>query len=249
MVVFLLNYTKRSKEDINLYDMKRFTLGVFDVDGTLIPWERHVNIWDIIIPLLGLEKYNNILMGRFKRNELSYIEWHEKLFLQIKKHGNVKDIICRNILEQIPNLDQTRRFLKVTSQMFKYKAILSGSLDLVLTLSKIDFDLFQRISIHSIKFNCDGILNSWEINPFSDGLDKFYGLCEICDSLGVDLSDTFYIGDGSNDLVIINELHKAGGKGFALPPLSNSELLKIPDSQRGNNLADAEIFLSNTCHN
>ncbi len=228
---------------VHNFKKKSPKLAVFDIDGTLIPWHGHTYIWDFLIHDFGLEKWNSYYFNAFKHKQISYTGWHEKLFTKFKKIGINKEMFKKSIISVLPEMTQIIEFLEKISVHFKHMAILSGSLALALEIGQIPLSLFDAIYINKIQFDECGKISSWEINPYGGHDKKFEGLIAICKKNHVDLKQTIYIGDGLNDLYVINNLYKSGGIGYALPPLSKSNELLTPMSMRGKDIFNVETFL------
>jgi len=221
-------------------------LAVFDIDGTLISWPEHQYIWEFLLHDLGLTDWNKTCIVAYRKKKISYAEWHEVLFSKMKKINVTKELLYSSIVKALPNaqdMEAVQNFLYRMSKRFEFLAVLSGGLVFSLELASISLSLFNVLYAHSLIFDNEGILKDWKINPYGSDVGKFYGLVNICQSLNVGLNDTLYIGDGLNDLQIINKLCQHRGIGFSIPPLSKSDQLLSNQNFRGNNLFDVERIL------
>lgn len=61
----------------------------------------------------------------------------------------------------------------------------------------------------------DGVITGDVVEPIRDGMSKRQTLELACRELGIDKADCLAIGDGANDLPMINACHEAGGFGVA----------------------------------
>ncbi len=209
-------------------------LAVFDIDGTLIKWKNEIYIWKIITDYLSIDTYNDILVSKYKRKKISYKEWHLLLFQEIQNHENFNFYWFEKLVSKNINNDfnKTNDLLCKVAKKINHLAVLSGSIANTLEICKINTFYFEKIVAHKFIFEEDGRLKNWQINPYGSDSFKINGLKELCNFYSVNISEILYIGDGHNDLELINYLHKNGGLGLALPPLTKNNELLIPEDHK-----------------
>lgn len=216
---------------------------VLDIDGTLLKWKNSDYIWEFIF---GKEKINYIninLFENFQRNIITYKDWHLELFSTLKKSKINSDFFKKMITENLDINSPSVGIIEKVTSCFTYKAILSGSLEFSLDMSGIDKSIFDLILAHKIHFNNKGHIKAFEINEFGTGNGKVRGLEYLSNFFQVNYNEIMYVGDGLNDLEIINRLNELGGIGLALPPLALKPKLLINPQKRLESFGQISTYL------
>jgi phosphoserine phosphatase len=210
---------------------KKYQLICFDVDGTLIADNEGHGYWNTLHHVIegeeGIRK-NNERLKLFLEKKITYKEWVELDFLGFKEHGLTKDDFIRAANIHKLSLHAREVILELKRKGYKL-AIISGGIDILVDTLFPDHP-FDDMFINKIFFSKDGTVSGWE-NTAYDGGSKHQALISICHRENIDLAHTVFIGDGENDIDILEE----AGLGIAFCPKSDKVrqaadvIVEVPD--------------------
>ncbi len=176
-----------------------FPLVIFDVDGTLV--DDTVFVWETLHrhfgsdPVAIREAMDGYLAGR-----ISYAQWFEHDIHFLKKGGATRDTIDE-ALTGMRLMEGARETLDALVAAGVTVAVISGSLDLVLTRFFGQDLPFSDVFINRIGFDAEGRIASWTPTPF-DMDHKAEGLLELSRRHGVPPERIAFVGDNFNDVSI-----------------------------------------------
>ena len=192
----------------------------FDVDGTLINIEDYV--WIILNNRYNFIEQDKMLYNKHIKGEITYQEWVNIDFAQYINEGvNFKEL--RKIFSKYKPFEGVKETLiKIRKKGYK-TVVLSGALDILLTINNLE-SYFDHVLINKIIFNSNGEITNVKGTPYD--IDKrIDGLKHLCELENISLENTFYIGDGDNDIPMSIFMKKNGGTFIAFNPKSE-ELIK-----------------------
>lgn len=205
---FLFNLLQCSMPNIKLI--------CFDMDDTLI----HQNSWYKLNLALGVTHEEDTQMyNAYATGELSYENWTKSLFALYQKHGKANKAYIKNILSDFiinPEAYEVINYLKGKGYNL---AIISGSFDILVDLVANELGILNQKGNTSLIYDENGILI--DIKTYGDeGSAKLRHLKQICENIGVSVTECACVGDGANDL----EMFKATGYGVTFPdsPIKDS---------------------------
>ncbi len=183
--------------------MKKYSLVIFDLDGTII--NDTVYIWQTLHdyfntdPVQRRQAHQDYLSGR-----INYAQWagNDLVLLQDKRAGK-KDISALfQTLSLVPNARDTLYSLKRKQYRL---AIISGSVDLALYTALPEADtLFDDIFINKLCFDNNDLLEN--IVPTSFDMEhKAAGLHFLVNKYNVSTDEVVFVGDNENDIHIARE--------------------------------------------
>jgi phosphoserine phosphatase len=181
---------------------KNFDLIGFDVDGTLVRHPTGRVIWEVLnLRYGGSEEINRDRYDSYHRGDLAYDKWVELDIGGWQAAGATRDEILESVdeFELVGGAWETVHELK--KRGFKL-AVISGTLDILLDHLFPDHP-FDEVYTNKIFFNGDGTVESWRATPF-DGHGKPRALRDIAERHGVPLSRSAFVGDGENDVPLLD---------------------------------------------
>ena len=175
---------------------RSYDLVCFDLDGTLI--QGTIFIWQTLHDAFRTDrKLRQQAKEDFHAGRISYQAWfdHDLVLLREAKATRTGMIDALQGVHATPGASEVLDTLR--GQGVKL-AILSGSLDLVLT-HFYDGALFDEVLINRIRFDENDLLEGGTHTPY-DVDHKGDGLLEIGRRTGVDVSRIAFVGDNYNDV-------------------------------------------------
>jgi HAD superfamily phosphoserine phosphatase-like hydrolase len=196
----------------------KYRLVCFDIDGTLVADYKGGNYWVTLHRLFEGEQQglltNEQRHALFRAGKLSYREWVDLDLGSFQALGKTKQefIAATKRHRLFPGAKETIHELKRRGH---HLALISGSLMILIETLFPDHP-FDDISTNHIYFNKDGLVKGWRTTVFDQGT-KHTVMHEICRREGIPLSQTVFVGDGENDIDILQE----AGLGIAFCPKSD----------------------------
>jgi len=195
----------------------KYKLVCFDIDGTLVEDYMGGNYWMTLHRVFEGEeegmRINDGRRARFHSGEIDYKKWVDLDVSSFKMLGKRK-----GDFEDATRLH--RLFLGAKETILELKArgyhlaLISGSLSILIETLFPDHP-FDDIFTNEIYFNADGTVRSWKATVFDHG-SKHKAMHEICKREKIPLSQAVFVGDGENDIDILEE----AGLGIAFCPKS-----------------------------
>jgi len=177
-------------------------LAVFDMDSTLIQCE----VIDELATRAGVGEQVAAITERAMRGELDFSQsFSERL-------GLLRNLDARTAVEiaqDLPYTDGARELMNTLRARGVRTVIISGGFNLFAdhVATELGMDEYFANNLESV----DGLLTGVAIPPIVNAEYKEAKLREIADSMGIALSHTLAVGDGANDLKMLN----AAGIGVA----------------------------------
>ena len=217
----------------------KYKLVAFDFDGPLL---QSINpgfgdafhySWKEIWKFLGYDdKIRRELYYKHKNNPISYSyqEWCDdcaNYFIQKKLHKNhIKEIILKEKLKLPDGLSTTLKCLKNAGL---HLAIISGGINTFFdeTYDNEHKSMFTKYFFNTFEYNSEGFLKGIKAyqNKESDFIGKVEALKEVCKIVGCDISQTVFVGEGTNDI----DAAKSAGLSIAYPPTATQDFKDIAD--------------------
>ena len=177
--------------------MSEYEVVCFDLDGTLV--QGTVFIWNSLHDHFKTDSARRVLARQaFFEGRISYREWFEHDLELLDERGATRQTMEAMFAEKIVPTNGAQTTLDRLKEAGKKIAVLSGSLDLVLT-TFFDESLFDVVFLNRIFFDETGRIAGGRHTPFD--LDrKAHGIEEITRRLQVPLERCAFVGDNYNDL-------------------------------------------------
>ncbi len=178
--------------------MNDIQLICFDLDKTLIDQSS----WYKLNLALGItHEQDQAMVDAYLRNEFNYVEWTKKILQFYKKSDKANRTDMRAILSDyqfVPGAVETVTYLQAKG----YKvALISGSVDMMVNLAASDLNVDFAEACNTLVFDEAGRLTDL-IPCVSDISAKLDYLQNICDRLGIDITQCACVGDGDNDVAL-----------------------------------------------
>lgn len=167
----------------------------FDMDSTLIQAE----VIDELAERAGVGEEVKAITESAMQGEIDFQESFKK---RMKLLEGLKEEVLKDIAENLPITKGARRLID-TLHYYGYKtAILSGGFTYFghYLQEKLDIDFVYANELE-IK---DGVLTGGYLGDIVDGHKKAEYLQSLADDMGIDIEQTIAIGDGANDLQMLN---------------------------------------------
>ncbi len=194
----------------------KYKLVCFDIDGTLISDDRQ-NYWGTLHQEIeGEEEGTRIeekFHAAFKAGEITYKDWVDSDIRGFQKAGATKEEFLRAARRHTLHPGAREAVHELKRRGYKL-AVISGSLNVLIETLFPDHP-FDDIFTNLISFDEDGRIASWRDTVFDQG-GKHKALHAICKREGIPLAETVFVGDGENDIDILQE----AGLGIAFCPKS-----------------------------
>ncbi|MDO6737285.1 phosphoserine phosphatase SerB [Wenyingzhuangia sp. 2_MG-2023] len=188
-----LNVDLSFQED-NIYRRNR-RLVCFDMDSTLIQAE----VIDKLAELAGVGKEVSAITESAMRGEIDFNTSFKKRMAMLE--GLSEDVL-RNVAENLPITKGAHRLFKALKYYGFKTAILSGG------FTYFAHYLQQELGIDYVHANQleikDGALTGGYLGEIVDGNKKAEYLKAIAEKEGIHLNQTIAVGDGANDLAMLN---------------------------------------------
>ena len=181
-------------QEDNIYRRNR-RLVCFDMDSTLIQTE----VIDELAELAGVGKQVKAITESAMQGEIDFNESFKKRMKLLK--GLSEDVL-QNVATNLPITKGARRLIDTLNSYGFKTAILSGG------FTYFGHYLQKELGIDYVYANQleikDGKLTGNYIGDIVDGNKKAEFLKEIAQKEGIDISQTIAVGDGANDLPMLN---------------------------------------------
>ncbi len=175
---------------------------VMDVDSTLIQGE----VIEMLAAHAGYEPQVSAITAAAMRGELDF---EESLRARVRLLGGLDATALDRVYDDIVITPGARTMVRILRRLGYRFAIVSGG------FSQITDRLAADLGIHFARANeleiVDGRLTGEIVGPVVDRAGKAQALREFAESVGVTVGSTIAIGDGANDLDMLN----AAGLGIA----------------------------------
>ena len=187
-------------------------LAVFDMDSTLIQCE----VIDELATRAGVGEQVAAITERAMRGELDFREsFSERLGLL----RNLDAAMAAEIAKNLPYTDGVRELMITLRARGIRTVIVSGGFSLFADHVATELGMDEYFA-NTLQVS-DGVLTGIAIPPIVDAEYKEAKLREIADSMGITLRQTLAVGDGANDLKMLNA---AGiGVAFRAKPVVRSQ--------------------------
>jgi len=181
-------------QEDNIFRRNR-RLVCFDMDSTLIQTE----VIDELAELAGVGAEVKAITESAMLGEIDFNESFKKRMLLLK--GLSEDVL-QEVAERLPITKGARRLIDTLHSYGFKTAILSGGFTYFghYLQKKLDIDYVYANQLE-IK---DGVLTGGYLGDIVDGNKKAEYLKEIAAKEGIDISQTIAVGDGANDLQMLN---------------------------------------------
>jgi phosphoserine phosphatase len=181
-------------QEDNIFRRNR-RLVCFDMDSTLIQTE----VIDELAELAGVGEEVKAITESAMQGE---IEFNESFERRMKLLKGLREDVLQEVAERLPITKGARRLIDTLHSYGFKTAILSGGFTYFghYLQKKLDIDYVYANQLE-IK---DGALTGGYLGDIVDGNKKAEYLMEIADKEGIDIGQTIAVGDGANDLQMLN---------------------------------------------
>ncbi|WP_235989283.1 phosphoserine phosphatase SerB [Psychroserpens algicola] len=181
-------------QEDNIYRRNR-RLVCFDMDSTLIQTE----VIDELAELAGVGEEVKAITESAMQGEIDFNESFEKRMKLLK---GLKEEVLRDVAVNLPITKGAKRLIDTLKSYGFKTAILSGG------FTYFGHYLQKELGMDYVYANQleikDGVLTGGYIGDIVDGNKKAEYLKEIAKMEGIDISQTIAVGDGANDLPMLN---------------------------------------------
>lgn len=176
-----------------------FPLVIFDVDGTLV--DDTVFVWETLHRHFGSDPVAiRAAMEDYLAGRISYADWFAHDIHTLKKGGATRATIDQ-ALTGMRLMDGALETIAALTAAGARVAVISGSLDLVLTRFFGEQLPFSDVFINRIGFDAAGEIVSWTPTPY-DMDHKAEGLLELSRRYDLPPERIAFVGDNFNDVSI-----------------------------------------------
>jgi phosphoserine phosphatase len=181
-------------QEDNIFRRNR-RLVCFDMDSTLIQTE----VIDELAELAGVGAEVKAITESAMQGE---IDFNESFIRRMKLLKGLREDLLQNVAENLPITKGAKRLID-TLHSFGFKtAILSGGFTFFGNYLQKKFNI-DYVYANELEIK-DGLLTGGFIGEIVDGLKKAEYLKDIANKEGIDIRQTIAIGDGANDLPMLN---------------------------------------------
>ncbi len=181
-------------QEDNIFRRNR-RLVCFDMDSTLIQTE----VIDELAELAGVGEEVKAITESAMQGEIGF---NESFVRRMKLLKGLKEDVLHNVAVNLPITKGARRLINTLKNYGFKTAILSGG------FTYFGHYLQKELGIDYVYANQleikDGVLTGGYLGDIVDGNKKAEYLQEIADKEGIDISQTIAVGDGANDLPMLN---------------------------------------------
>lgn len=181
-------------QEDNIYRRNR-RLVCFDMDSTLIQTE----VIDELAELAGVGAEVKAITESAMQGE---IDFNESFKRRMKLLKGLKEDVLQNVAENLPITKGAKRLIDTLHSYGFKTAILSGGFTYFGNYLKEKLDI-DYVYANELEIK-NGVLTGGYIGDIVDGNKKAEYLKEIAKKEGIDISQTIAIGDGANDLPMLN---------------------------------------------
>lgn len=181
-------------QEDNIYRRNR-RLVCFDMDSTLIQTE----VIDELAELAGVGDEVRAITESAMQGE---IDFNESFTKRMKLLEGLSEAVLQQVAERLPITKGTKRLVDTLHSYGFKTAILSGGFTYFgnYLKEKLDIDYVHANELEII----DGVLTGGYIGEIVDGNKKAEFLKSLAVKEGIDISQTIAVGDGANDLPMLN---------------------------------------------
>lgn len=181
-------------QEDNIFRRNR-RLVCFDMDSTLIQTE----VIDELAELAGVGAEVKAITESAMQGE---IDFNESFKRRMKLLKGLKEDVLQNVAENLPITKGAKRLIDTLHSYGFKTAILSGGFTYFGNYLKEKLDI-DYVYANELEIK-NGVLTGGYIGDIVDGNKKAEYLKEIAKKEGIDISQTIAIGDGANDLPMLN---------------------------------------------
>lgn len=181
-------------QEDNIFRRNR-RLVCFDMDSTLIQTE----VIDELAELAGVGAEVKAITESAMQGEIDFNESFERRMKLLK---GLKEDVLQNVAENLPITKGAKRLIDTLHSYGFKTAILSGGFTYFGNYLKEKLDI-DYVYANELEIK-NGVLTGGYIGDIVDGNKKAEYLKEIAKKEGIDISQTIAIGDGANDLPMLN---------------------------------------------
>jgi phosphoserine phosphatase len=198
----------------------RFPLVCFDLDGTLV--DDTVYIWSTLHEHFRTDAARRARAREdFYAGRISYTSWFQN-YLELLDEAGARRATMVALIATLPVMPGAREVLAELRRQGRKVAVISGSIDLVVTTLFPD-QVFDGMFINRLRFDAAGRLAGGEPTPY-DLEQKAAGLKELARREGLSESQVAFVGDNVNDV----DVARAAGLAIAFN-CKSEELARVAD--------------------
>ncbi len=171
---------------------------IFDIDGTLLEMDGYS--WQLLDQAFNFTESNAQICEQYKAGHLSHATWCDTDLRVYQALGLNKEKF-EKIFSDIKPSKGAIETISALKKAGKKLVIISGGFENTLS-GKIPIELFDEMHVNRLNFSKNGILQSWSLTAFGDGLGKRQGLNQMKYSTKNSSRFCAYVGDNDNDLEI-----------------------------------------------
>lgn len=174
----------------------RCRLACFDMDSTLIKAE----VIDELAAEAGLMAEVSAITEQAMRGELDFQQSFTQRLAMLK---GLKQAAVESVLNRIQFMDGAQELFRFLRVKGIYSVILSGGFDVFARHVQQQLDI-DEVHANHLSF-VDGALTGQAVEPIMDAKNKRATLKALAEKLGIPLSQTLAVGDGANDLLMLDQ--------------------------------------------
>jgi phosphoserine phosphatase len=168
----------------------------FDMDDTLISQ----NSWYKLNLSLGVTHEEDLRMyNSYEKGELSYENWTKSLLNLYKKHGKATESYIKATLEDFILNPEAKVVVDYLKNKGYRLAVVSGSFDTLVYLVAKELGISHKKACTSLIYDDSSQLVDIKTGG-DEGSAKLRHLENICETIGITVTECACVGDGANDL-------------------------------------------------